>query len=158
MSKDRWLVSTVLVAIFLLALGFGARTNPVWAQGGGVVLTPSGRVTTGELEFRRYCASCHGRSGKGNGSVAAALKEKLTDLTTLSKNNGGKFPREHVYDAISGAAVVEAHGTREMPIWGLQMRRPQEAVAGAGGTQRSPQQVKAEIDLITDYIESQQVK
>lgn len=159
MSRNRCRESTVLFAIFVLALGFGARANPVWAQGGGVVLTPGGQVTTGLLEFRRYCAQCHGLSGKGNGPVAGSLKKKPADLTALSKNNGGKFPREHVYDVISGATVVEAHGTREMPIWGVQMRRSPAAVLGAGGTQlRSPQRVKAEIDLITDYIESQQVK
>lgn len=159
MSKNRCLRSTVLFAIFLLVLGFGARTNPVWAQGGGVILTPGGQVTTGLLEFRRYCAQCHGLSGKGNGPVAASLKKKPADLTVLSKNNGGKFPREHVYDVISGASVVKAHGTREMPIWGVELKRRPPYVLGAGGTQqRSPQQVKAEIDLITDYIESQQVK
>ena len=48
----------------------------------------------GPVEF--YCATCHGRDGKGNGPVAAALKVVPPDLTRLARDNGGAFPRKRV--------------------------------------------------------------
>ena len=57
--------------------------------------------------------------GRGDGPVADTLKKKPANLTLLSKNNGGKFPYDHVYNMISGQEVVASHGTREMPIWGV---------------------------------------
>jgi mono/diheme cytochrome c family protein len=125
----------------------------VWAQAGGEILSPSGQVTNGILEFRRYCASCHGISGKGDGPVAQSLNPRPTNLTLLSRNNGGKFPRQHVIDVISGVSVVAAHGDRAMPVWSLEMEKAPASIVGAGGT-GSPGRAKREIDLITGYIES----
>ena len=68
--------------------------------------------------FKSYCAACHGTDAKGNGPAAAALKVPPTDLTLLSKNNGGKFPDMKVVSAIRGDTVLPAHGTKEMPVWG----------------------------------------
>jgi mono/diheme cytochrome c family protein len=44
-------------------------------------------LASGEKTFVRYCASCHGVGGTGNGPVAPALKPPPTDLTTISKRN-----------------------------------------------------------------------
>jgi mono/diheme cytochrome c family protein len=109
-----------------------------------------GEVTSGKLMFRQYCAPCHGMDAKGDGPVADTLKKKPADLTVLSKNNGGKFPYDHVYNMISGKEVVASHGTREMPIWGLVFA--QRNMPGAPG--RTPEQVKKRIDTIISYIES----
>src|SRR5713101_3052138 len=49
-----------------------------------------------------YCAVCHGTDGKGGGPAATALKVPPTDLTLLSKNNGGKYPALKVTGAIHG--------------------------------------------------------
>ena len=68
--------------------------------------------------FRAYCASCHGLNGKGGGPAAAALNVKVPDLTVLAMNHGGEFPAPYVREMILGDAVVAAHGSREMPIWG----------------------------------------
>ena len=68
--------------------------------------------------FRSYCASCHGRDGKGDGPVAAALNSKIPDLTTIAQRRGGIFPEKWVRELISGNESVLAHGTRDMPIWG----------------------------------------
>jgi mono/diheme cytochrome c family protein len=68
--------------------------------------------------FRAYCTSCHGLSGKGGGPAAAALRSKVPDLTALAMNNGGEFPTQRVREVIMGDAVVAAHSSREMPIWG----------------------------------------
>jgi len=74
--------------------------------------------TSGSEMFKTYCAVCHGTDGKGNGPAAAALKVAPADLTTLSKNNGGKFPDMKVVSTIRGQSNLAAHGTQEMPVWG----------------------------------------
>jgi mono/diheme cytochrome c family protein len=68
--------------------------------------------------FRAYCASCHGADGKGNGPVAPALNSKPSDLTAIAQRNGGVFPAQRMRTIIAGDAVILAHGSREMPIWG----------------------------------------
>jgi mono/diheme cytochrome c family protein len=73
----------------------------------------------GRAMFIAYCASCHGTSGKGDGPAAAALKTPPPDLTMLSAHNDGKFPERHVYSAIRGDPNVPAHGSAEMPVWGV---------------------------------------
>ncbi|MDO9165615.1 MAG: cytochrome c [Rhodoferax sp.] len=79
-----------------------------------------GRVDFGKQEFESSCASCHGVSGKGDGALFPYLVKPPSDLTTLSRRNGGVFPSKRVWDTIDGtvAAEIGAHGTREMPIWG----------------------------------------
>jgi mono/diheme cytochrome c family protein len=68
--------------------------------------------------FDFYCATCHGRDGKGNGPVAAALKTPPPDLTTMTVRSGGSFPRAHVEEYVTHGGAVAAHGTAEMPVWG----------------------------------------
>jgi mono/diheme cytochrome c family protein len=72
----------------------------------------------GKAMYSAYCAACHGADGTGNGPAAPALKTAPTDLTQLSKSNGGKFPENHVYNAIKGEVGVPAHGSKDMPVWG----------------------------------------
>jgi mono/diheme cytochrome c family protein len=68
--------------------------------------------------FRAYCAPCHGVDAKGAGPAAPALKVTVPDLTLLARNNQGQFPAARVREMTMGDKVVEAHGSREMPIWG----------------------------------------
>jgi hypothetical protein len=42
----------------------------------------------------------------------------VANLTELSKKNNGAFPVARVYETIDGRQQVQAHGTRDMPIWG----------------------------------------
>ncbi len=78
---------------------------------------------TGSEMYKTWCASCHGTAGKGDGPAASDLKTRPTDLTQLSKKNGGKFPTEKVRNYIDGAAAAPAHGSREMPVWGTYFRQ-----------------------------------
>ncbi len=71
----------------------------------------------GEQEYTSFCASCHGSDGKGNGPKANQLSATPTNLTLLSKVNGGSFPETAVYNIIDGRRVGDFHG-QEMPIWG----------------------------------------
>ena len=77
-------------------------------------------ISLGEARFKADCAVCHGVTGRGDGPFAEMLKEGVPSLTTLSKNNDGRFPYERVYAAIDGRKEVKGHGTRKMPIWGEQ--------------------------------------
>lgn len=93
-----------LSALLLLALmACGGSAEEPWP--------PTGR----EL-YVRYCASCHGMSGKGDGPVAASLSRPPSDLTTLAQQ--GRFDQANLMAIIDGRRVVPAHGTREMPVWG----------------------------------------
>lgn len=72
----------------------------------------------GAAAYLRYCAACHGRSGRGDGPVSAGLQRKPTDLTTLKARNADTFPLDNVTGAIDGRRVLSAHGTPERPVWG----------------------------------------
>ncbi len=48
------------------------------------------------VDFLERPAACHERDGKGDGPAASELKTPPTDLTALTRQNGGKFPSDHV--------------------------------------------------------------
>ena len=149
--ESRYLTAAVGIGVLLVAFVPAAHTAE-----NGVVLTPSGLVTSSKLEYRYYCASCHGMSGKGDGPVAAALTKKPPDLTVLAKDNGGKFPTERVVAAVEGTKAITAHGTREMPVWGREFLLPPTSRVGYGAPRLAS--AKRRIDLVVKYIESIQEK
>jgi mono/diheme cytochrome c family protein len=81
------------------------------------------RPDMGAREYQKDCADCHGKAGKGDGLYSENLKARLPDLTTLSKRNGGAFPQKRVEQVIDGRVEVQAHGTRDMPVWGKEYLR-----------------------------------
>ena len=85
-----------------------------------------------DTEYRLSCASCHGTEGKGDGPMAQYMKIAPSDLTQISKNNGGDFPFIRVMEVIDGRGEVAGHGTRDMPVWGARF----SAASGADGLQR----------------------
>ena len=98
------------LACFAFASGPGALSQ--------TQSVPKDILRAGKADFLTYCATCHGRSGKGEGPVAKHLRGVPADLTKLTATNDGKFPRERVHMVIDGRKAVAGHGTREMPIWG----------------------------------------
>jgi len=104
---------------------------------------------SGKEMFQAYCASCHGASGKGDGPAAGALKSQPTDLTALSRNNGGKFPADRVLSILRGQATISAHGNREMPVWGQMFWHM---------SQEHESEVQQRITNLSRYIESLQAK
>jgi mono/diheme cytochrome c family protein len=60
------------------------------------------RSVEGPDLFRAYCASCHGKDGKGNGPVAPTLKATVPDLTTIMVSNDGNFPVARMKRIIMG--------------------------------------------------------
>jgi mono/diheme cytochrome c family protein len=98
--------------------------------------------------FKMYCASCHGRDGKGGGPVAASLKVPPPDLTVLTQRQKGVFPKFEVETIITGPAEIGPHGSDEMPVWGLIFR----------ALDASDTRAKARIKNLVTYIESIQQK
>ena len=77
----------------------------------------------GEADFLKYCASCHGVTGEGNGPVAGSLKNKPPDLTYLhQQETDGAFPYNRVLSIIQGSTDhdknIRTHGPADMPVWG----------------------------------------
>jgi mono/diheme cytochrome c family protein len=70
--------------------------------------------------YQFYCASCHGREGRGDGPVAKLLTHRPPDLTTIAKRHNGRFPREAIERSMAGLepSPPPTHGSREMPVWG----------------------------------------
>jgi mono/diheme cytochrome c family protein len=64
----------------------------------------------GEL-YLRYCASCHGMNGTGDGPVAKWLQPRPADLTQSTLD----LPA--LVDRIDGRRMVPGHGSSEMPVW-----------------------------------------
>jgi mono/diheme cytochrome c family protein len=106
-----------LVEVFAIGVvAFGVVTTANAQQSSPAA--PS--VDVGKYEYEGHCAICHGLSGTGQeeGAFFSLLSKKIPNLTTLSKNNNGVFPFARVYQTIDGREQVQAHGTREMPVWG----------------------------------------
>ena len=104
----------------------------------------------GDQLFQRFCASCHGKFGYGDGPVAPAIKVLIPDLTQLSKRSGGRFPADRVREIIDGRAVLPAHGTRPMPVWGYELE------AQVPEDQPSRAAAQGLIDRLVDYLSSRQ--
>ena len=114
-------------------------------------------VDVGKYEYDGHCAICHGLSGtaKEEGAYSSLLSKTIANLTILSKNNGGVFPFARVYQTIDGREQVQAHGTREMPVWGREYT--------AMGTNISPYYdpeafARAKILALTEYVYRLQAK
>jgi mono/diheme cytochrome c family protein len=95
-------------AFLLIAALTGSISSTGWTQDSDA----------GKIEYLSSCSACHGADGKGGGPLAAELKTRPADLTTLAKRNGGVFPLNAIYQTIDGRKPIGSHGTREMPIWG----------------------------------------
>ena len=108
-----------------LLLLCGAAIVPAWVHAQGRRDVPPSLVPeslVGSVSFDLYCASCHGRQGKGDGPTAAALRTRPANLTTLTSRNGGTFPRERVLAFVEGSSRTPSHGSPEMPVWGPTLR------------------------------------
>ena len=117
-------------------------------------------VDIGQREYMNKCVLCHGQSGKGDGSAIDFLKVTPTDLTILSKQNGGVFPVDRVISIIDGREFVKGHGTRDMPIWGkdYSLEKSEAAEYYFDAPYNTEMYVRARILALIDYLNRIQVK
>lgn len=103
----------------------------------------------GKSEYMGACATCHGKSGKGDGPFAELLTIKVPALTGLSAANDGEFPMLKVIQTIDGRQGVRGHGT-PMPVWGNRFSQELEAEGPYGGEAI----IRGRILSIAYYLES----
>jgi mono/diheme cytochrome c family protein len=103
---------------------------------------------SGEETFQRFCASCHGEEGVGNGPVAAGLPITVPDLTLLREHRGGEFRALALRRIVDGRDAVIYHGTRFMPVWGY------EFWIEEGADDAAKLRVDTIVANLIDYIES----
>jgi mono/diheme cytochrome c family protein len=137
--------------------GFPARGFYVWIVALVLLAVSAAGVradTTGKQDFEQNCATCHGKNGKGHGEALYVIPGiKPTDLTQLTKNNGGVFPADRVYQSIDGRAGIPAHSRIDMPFWGTTLQE-----GGKEFTPESEARVKTRILNMVGYIKSIQEK
>jgi len=131
------------ILIILISVGGAALAGkPLSAQ----TFTPAD-LSGAEL-FGRYCASCHGPEGRGNGPVAPSLRTTPANLRLLASRGDGRFPAADIRQQIDGRAMGGAHGTREMPIWGY------EFWVEEGGDITAEQAARDLIDRLVEFLAS----
>jgi mono/diheme cytochrome c family protein len=69
--------------------------------------------------YLKYCASCHGKTAKGDGPAAFVFSTPLLDLTTLSKRHENKFPAGYVGVVLTFVKRFASHGSEDMPVLGI---------------------------------------
>jgi mono/diheme cytochrome c family protein len=132
---------TAILIVAVAALGQKPKVEKTAA--------PPTSAGSGQEMYTAYCASCHGADLKGDGPAAAAMKVAPSDLTTLAKRNGGKFPTLQVAHTIAGDENYPAHGSKDMPVWGPVFR----AVS-----QHDQSMVTLRVNNLTTFIEQHQAK
>ncbi|MDJ0928423.1 MAG: cytochrome c [Gammaproteobacteria bacterium] len=98
--------------------------------------------------YMRFCASCHGESGQGDGPVAEAIPITVPDLTRLQQRDGERFPAEVLRKIIDGREPVIVHGTRYMPVWGY------EFWVEEGADEAAQERVELIVNNLVEYIRS----
>jgi mono/diheme cytochrome c family protein len=101
----------IIVALILLVLASVSARAQDFSSSTGVQL------------YKRFCSSCHGDQGRGDGTVAKSFKIEVPDLTRIAHRHGGVFPAEQIRKIIDGRKTLPPHGSREMPVWGFEFYR-----------------------------------
>lgn len=135
-TKERGMNSRYIIAACTAVFGLVTILPILWAAEGD----------QGRAYYLRYCGSCHGLEGKGDGTVSRSLKLKPADLSQLQKKNKGVFPLEKVMATIEGKTRIGAHGESKMPVWGEIFEK--EATA-----QKDPSAASAtKVKIIAEYV------
>lgn len=135
----------LLSAALLAALG----TSRPQSKNEHKPATKAANIASGKGIFQKYCASCHGKEGKGDGPAAFALMTAPADLTTLSKRYEGKFPEGYISTVLIFGKSFASHGSEDMPVWGSRFKKI-DPVHDPSGQQH--------IDDVIAYIRSLQAK
>ena len=91
--------------------------------------------------YVRYCASCHGVSGTGDGPAAVAMTTMPTDLTTSCAS------KADLMKVIDGTRTIRAHGDAKMPVWGHVFEQAHE------GETRQHRQALRDVEALAEYVQ-----
>jgi hypothetical protein len=80
--------------------------------------------------------------------VAQVLRTPPPDLTRIAQRRGGQFPDAEIAAQIDGRAMVSAHGSREMPVWGLRFAEK------FGGESVGEEAVRGHLLVLISYLKS----
>lgn len=140
------------------------KLSPVFGSGLAALLLAASTLAgahAGESEaaadFHSYCSPCHGLEARGDGPVAPVLKTQPADLTRIAERNGGTFPADEIYRKIEGLDMPAAHGSSEMPVWGLWFTN--QAVGESvlvEDAKPAEQRVRERITALVDYLKTLQ--
>lgn len=128
-------IAAIVVLILLILATVAARAQDFTGYSGAQL-------------YARFCASCHGEKGLGDGVVAASFKIMVPDLTRIARRHGGTFPDEQVRRIIDGTKTLPPHGSRDMPVWGFELY-------AQNGAQPDPQRATdAMVARLSEYLRS----
>lgn len=140
-------MNRMIVIAAALGLALAGGTNEKSAD--KKTAEETSNAAAGKQTYTEYCAVCHGTDAHGMGPASSALKTPPSDLTTLSKKHGGKFPYEYVSEIVRHGKPISAHGSTDMPIWG-----PIFGVRDNGNEAAVKQRIKS----LCDYLATLQEK
>ena len=136
----------VVLILSLSLLPLGGAKSAAWSQEPEI-------IQGGRHLYEKFCVTCHGPKAKGDGSLAASLSPRPADLTQLTRLHGGQFPFWKAYRVIDGRQHLEGHGTRDMPVYGIWFRIPDDEVSIET---EWADQVRGRIWQLLSYLESVQ--
>ena len=113
-------------------------------------LSAGNDVADGHRYFVRYCASCHGTDGLGDGPVAKSLATPPANLRMLGDKYGMPLPAHRIADLIDGRDTARAHGSHEMPVWGEKLYELGQGERGEYGIGEVIGKIIAYLDTIQD--------
>jgi len=121
---------------------------------GSLTHTPAGAADyvamSGPQLYARFCASCHGAQGRGDGPVSGSFAIEVPDLSTLARRQGNTYSRERIERIVDGRHMLTAHGSRTMPVWGEGFSQSEL------GNPDAELAVRSIVSKLVDFIESLQ--
>ena len=133
--------ANIVGSILLLGVAL-AMARPALAAGND--------VADGHRYFLRYCASCHGTDGLGDGPASKSLTTPPTNLRKLGDKYGVPLPAHKIAELIDGRDTTRAHGSREMPVWGEKLYEVGAGERGEYGIGEVIGKIIAYLDTIQD--------
>lgn len=134
---NRKKISATFLAIAMLSFAAAAMAG-------------SSDAREGQKYFERYCASCHGVTGVGDGPVAKSLAKPPANLRLLADKYGSPLPAAKLAELIDGRDAVRAHGTAAMPVWGERLYAKGAGENGEAGISDTIRKIVAYLDTIQD--------
>ena len=103
----------LLAAAATLTLALSAR-----AAEHGPKSTPE-LLAQGKTSFAKYCASCHGAKGEGDGPAAKALRPPPRNLVTQPVKGGAPAVFEVLGTGVKGTAMIPFKHLSETDRWAI---------------------------------------